>query len=115
MINLKDISKIRYLQEKNAWVKSEKLWRLLKDFISYASGVIPIFLGGLHLLLHNLRIVRQSGLTPTYIAVLYATLSYRLTITVYNWRPPSLGELTPIVFKTGLTHLVSEASNYGNV
>ena len=30
----------------------------------------------------------------------------------YNWRPPSLSELTPMVFNTGLTHLGSEASKY---
>ena len=29
-----------------------------------------------------------------------------------KWRPPSLSELTPIVFNTGLTHLGSEASIY---
>ena len=28
-----------------------------------------------------------------------------------NWRPPSLSELTPMVFNTGLTQLGSEASN----
>ena len=29
----------------------------------------------------------------------------------YNmWRPPSLSELTPMVFNEGLTHLDSEAS-----
>ena len=28
-----------------------------------------------------------------------------------NWRPPSLSELTPMLFNTGLTHLGSEASN----
>ena len=27
-----------------------------------------------------------------------------------NWRPPSLSELTPMLFNTGLTHLGSEAS-----
>ena len=27
-----------------------------------------------------------------------------------KWRPPSLSELTPMVFNTGLTHLGSEAS-----
>ena len=32
----------------------------------------------------------------------------------YNWRPPSLSELTPMLFSTRLTHLWSEASNlYG--
>ena len=29
-----------------------------------------------------------------------------------NWRSPSLSELTPMIFNTGLTHLDSEASNY---
>ena len=29
-----------------------------------------------------------------------------------NWRPPSLSELTPMKFNTGLTHLGSETSNY---
>ena len=29
---------------------------------------------------------------------------------VKYWRPPSLSELTPIIFNTGLTHLASEAS-----
>ena len=29
-----------------------------------------------------------------------------------NWRPPSLSDLIPMVFNTGLTHLGSEASNY---
>ena len=28
------------------------------------------------------------------------------------WMPPSLSELTPMVFNTGLTHLGSEASIY---
>ena len=28
------------------------------------------------------------------------------------WRPPSLRELTPMIFNTGLTHLDSEASIY---
>ena len=28
-----------------------------------------------------------------------------------NWRPPSLSELTPMIFVMGLTHLGSEASN----
>ena len=28
-----------------------------------------------------------------------------------NWRPPSLSELTAMIFNTGLTHLGSEASN----
>ena len=28
------------------------------------------------------------------------------------WRPPSLSELTPMVYNTGLTHLGSEASIY---
>ena len=27
-----------------------------------------------------------------------------------NWRPPSLSELTPMLFNTGLSHLGSEAS-----
>ena len=33
---------------------------------------------------------------------------------MYNnkWRPPSLSELTPMIFNTGLTHLGSEASKY---
>ena len=30
---------------------------------------------------------------------------------VFNWRPPSLNELTPIIFDTEMTHLGSEASN----
>ena len=29
-----------------------------------------------------------------------------------KWKPPSLGELTPMIFNTGLTHLGSEASKY---
>ena len=29
-----------------------------------------------------------------------------------NWRPPSLSELTSMIFDIGLTHLGSEASNY---
>ena len=29
-----------------------------------------------------------------------------------KWRPPSLSELTPIVFNMGFTHLGSEASKY---
>ena len=32
----------------------------------------------------------------------------------YIWRPPSLSELTPIIFITGLTHLGSEASIESN-
>ena len=28
----------------------------------------------------------------------------------YIWRPPSLSELTPMIFNTGLTHLGSESS-----
>ena len=28
------------------------------------------------------------------------------------WRPPSLSELTPMIFDMGLTHLGSEASKY---
>ena len=28
-----------------------------------------------------------------------------------NWRPSSLGELTPMIFNMGLTHSGSEASN----
>ena len=31
------------------------------------------------------------------------------------WRPPSLSELTPMIFNTGLTHLGSEASIYSSV
>ena len=30
----------------------------------------------------------------------------------YIWRPPSLGELTLMIFNMGLTHLGSEASIY---
>ena len=30
----------------------------------------------------------------------------------YIWRPPSLSELTPMIFDMGLTHLGSEASIY---
>ena len=29
-----------------------------------------------------------------------------------KWRPPSLNELTPIIFSMGLTHLGSEAAKY---
>ena len=29
-----------------------------------------------------------------------------------NWRPPSLSQLTPMIFDMGLTHLGSEAFNY---
>ena len=31
-----------------------------------------------------------------------------------NWRPTSLSELTPVIFKVELTHLDSDASNYYN-
>ena len=31
---------------------------------------------------------------------------------MYNWRPPSLSELTPIIIKMELTHLISDTSNY---
>ena len=30
----------------------------------------------------------------------------------YNWRPPNLSELTPIIFNMELTHFGLEASNY---
>ena len=32
-----------------------------------------------------------------------------LLLDVYEWRPPSLSELTPIVFDMELTHLIWEA------
>ena len=32
-----------------------------------------------------------------------------------NWRPPSLSELTPMIFNMGLTYLGSEASNYSKI
>ena len=32
-----------------------------------------------------------------------------------NWRPPSLSELTQMIFNVGLTHLGSETSNYLNL
>ena len=31
----------------------------------------------------------------------------------YIWKPPSLSELTPMIFNTDLTHLGSEAFIYG--
>ena len=31
---------------------------------------------------------------------------------IYSWRPPSLSELTPIIFNTRLTHLSSKVSSY---
>ena len=31
---------------------------------------------------------------------------------LYIWMPPSLSELTPMIFNMGLTHLGSEASKY---
>ena len=34
--------------------------------------------------------------------------------TKVSWRPPRLGELTPMLFNTGLTHLGLEASEYQN-
>ena len=34
---------------------------------------------------------------------------------LYNWRPLSQSELTPMVFDTGITHLGSEASKYINI
>ena len=35
-----------------------------------------------------------------------------LVLFIYIWRPPSLSELTPIIFSAGLTHLGSETSIY---
>ena len=32
-----------------------------------------------------------------------------------TWRPPSLSELTPMIFNAGLTHLGSEASIYSAI
>ena len=39
-------------------------------------------------------------------------VNHYLTTIVDNWRSPTLSELTPMIFKTGLTHLGSEVSNY---
>ena len=38
-------------------------------------------------------------------------ISSILKVRYLNWRPPSLSELTPIIFNKGLAHLGSEASN----
>ena len=34
---------------------------------------------------------------------------------IYNWRPPSLSELTPVIPNMKLTHLGTEASNYYSI
>ena len=38
----------------------------------------------------------------------------KLIISTIIWRHPSLSELTPMISKTGLTHLDLETSNYPN-
>ena len=43
------------------------------------------------------------------IHVIVVNLSFKFH---YKWSPPSLSELTPIIFNTELTHLGSDASNY---
>ena len=35
-------------------------------------------------------------------------------ISYYNWRAPSLIELNPMIFNTGLTHLGSKTPNYND-
>ena len=40
----------------------------------------------------------------------YNFFSFKNEIIKNIWRPPSLSELTPMIFNTGLTHLGSEAS-----
>ena len=40
------------------------------------------------------------------------TFYYNECEVYFKWRPPSLSELTPLVFNTWLTHLCSEASKY---
>ena len=36
----------------------------------------------------------------------------RLRLICNNWRPPSLSELTPIIFNAELTHFGSKTTNY---
>ena len=40
--------------------------------------------------------------------------NYLLIYAGVKWRPPSLSELTPMVFNTGLTHLGLKATIYGH-
>ena len=103
-------------------------------------GVNPLLLGGLHIsvryfciidtkykpigifslfteLLHYkmlkriyillYKVVRQSSISTIYIALGLC----KFTSQTYIWRPQSLSELTPIIFKMELTHLGSDASN----
>ena len=49
------------------------------------------------------QIINLVLIPSTYILIFF---------NIYIWRPPSLSELTPMIFNTGLTHLGSEASNY---
>ena len=44
--------------------------------------------------------------------VCFYLLIFSLMKKLIIWKPPSLGELTPIIFNKGLTHLGSEASIY---
>ena len=42
----------------------------------------------------------------------YSYINIKLVSYGYKWRSPSLSELTPMIFNTGLTYLGSEPSKY---
>ena len=80
--------------------------------ISNIIGVNSLRFGGLHIGLSSFGGSEPKLVNSDYIK--YGVSPFRLDDILLNvkWRHPSLSELTPMLFNTGLTHLGLEASKY---
>ena len=59
---------------------------------------------------HLTYILSQSDCTILSIQVLLQSCKMQVNVSQEIWKSPSLSELTPMLFNTGLAHLGSEAS-----